>query len=113
MRAAQGSHQTALTDYTRAIAALRELGDPRGEAYSLHNSAESYASLKQWAKAAELYQQSLAKKRAIGDRYGEGISLQRMAHLDNQAGRTNRIRGGGARFGKSFGVRTFAWMIER
>ncbi len=65
----------AWQSWQQALAIYREIGDRRGEAYSLGNLGNAYYSLGRYTEAIKYHRQSLEIKREIGDRRGEAASL--------------------------------------
>jgi CHAT domain-containing protein len=60
------------------IPRLPQIGDRNGEGLSLNNLGTVYNSLRQYQKAIDYYQQSLAIKKQIGNLNGEGNSLSNL-----------------------------------
>jgi CHAT domain-containing protein len=67
--------------YEQARLIWRELKDQQEEADASHRIAIAYKSLRQWKTAESYYQEALKLRREIGDRQGEGYTLNDLAVL--------------------------------
>ncbi|NEP34987.1 CHAT domain-containing protein [Moorena sp. SIO3B2] len=76
----------ALQSWQRALTIYREIGDRKGEAYSLGNLGNVYQHLGDYKKAIEFHQQSLAIVREIGDWQDEAGSLGNLGIAYNYLG---------------------------
>ncbi|MBN1659927.1 MAG: tetratricopeptide repeat protein [Anaerolineae bacterium] len=79
---AQGDSAGAQGYYQQALELHREIGDRRGEAWTLNNlGVLALYGLADYARARELFEQFLALCRAIGDLQGEEYALMNLGDL--------------------------------
>jgi tetratricopeptide (TPR) repeat protein len=71
---------------TLQLAALREVGDRRGEGATLHNLGLLADVLGRKEEAARYYEQALAIQREVGDWSGEGATLHNLCTMAYQQG---------------------------
>jgi tetratricopeptide (TPR) repeat protein/predicted Ser/Thr protein kinase len=79
--------QDALKNYQDSIAIKREIGDKRGIAVSLNESAQVEDTMGQFAAAEASYKEALQIRRDIGDKKGIGDTLMDLAALYNDRGK--------------------------
>jgi CHAT domain-containing protein len=77
-------YELAIRKYTEALSAWRELGDPRGEGYSLTGIGQAYKALGQLAPALKHLGEAHASLRDAGDVSGQAFVLNETgaAHRD-------------------------------
>jgi tetratricopeptide (TPR) repeat protein len=82
LRDAQGDSAGAQKYYQQALDLHREIGDRRGEAWTLNNlGVLALYALADYARAKLLFEQFLALCRAIGDLQGEEYALMNLGEL--------------------------------
>jgi CHAT domain-containing protein/Tfp pilus assembly protein PilF len=81
---ASARYELAISKYKEALSTWRELGDPRGEAYSLTGIGRSYKALGQLTPALDYLGQALSRLRDAGDVSGQAFVLNETsaAHRD-------------------------------
>src|SRR5262245_3891264 len=81
-----GEKQKALDKYNEALNISREIGDRRGEAFTLNNIGSVYRSLGEMQRALEKLNESLLISRAIGNRRGEAGTLNNIGRVYRELG---------------------------
>jgi tetratricopeptide (TPR) repeat protein len=74
--------------YAKAAGLFSQLNEPYWKALAIHREARVCASLRDYSKAIDLYNQALSIRRTIGDRSGEGTTLVNLASIYLDRGET-------------------------
>lgn len=83
---ALGKYNTAIQKYNEALGIWRELGDPRGQGYSLSGIGRSYKALGQISPAYDYLDQARERLLEAGDRSGQAFVLNEMGALHRDSG---------------------------
>jgi len=83
---ATGDPRTALTQYEKALALWREVGDRRGEAKALNGIGKVHDALGQKQKALEYYEIALLIAHEVGNRRGEAETLSNIGSVYDDLG---------------------------
>jgi tetratricopeptide (TPR) repeat protein/transcriptional regulator with XRE-family HTH domain len=82
----------ALRYYRRALRLWQRLGDDRGQAVVLNNSAAVHCDLRDFRAALDCFQRSLALRERIGDRRGQGQTLSNLGEINRELGNLPEAR---------------------
>lgn len=82
----QGDYSTARSLHEESLAIMREIGDKRGIAYSLHNLGVVALEYGDYSTTRSLHEESLAIRREIVDKGGIAASLNSLGNLAAEQG---------------------------
>lgn len=86
-------HEEAITYLAESLRLARTAGDDRGnEAETLLSLGWCRIALNQLTQAKDCFTESLALRRAIGDRTGEAVTLLGLAHAEREQGNLHNAR---------------------
>lgn len=75
-----GEYARSLEHHAQCLRQFDEATYPRERSFALNNTANVYIALDEHRQAITFHEQSLALKRRLGDRWGEGTSLQNLGY---------------------------------
>ncbi|TDC54075.1 tetratricopeptide repeat protein [Actinomadura sp. KC345] len=82
-----GAHETALTNYRRALAISMELGDRRNQVETLIGIGATFHNTGRYAEALIHHERALALSRSINERYEETLALRHLGETLTASGR--------------------------